>query len=216
MLSRDPLGGGLAAPASQNRYAYAQDNPTTLMDPSGLSTIQGTSSASTSTSGSTCGGCAMAVGNATGTTGAAIASQPSSASLLPSGTITDIIGILSFLGAIAGAIVAAAGVLAAVAAGTVLLLPILLFVAALIAILAVLTLFDANFWRSTAGGLFLVLAVLLAILLVIAFVMLLVMLMLSVIAAPIVWIIGAFALTAVLFAFFSYAYRQNALSGQTG
>lgn len=44
MLSRDPLGGGLAAPASQNRYAYALDNPTTFMDPSGLSTRQGTGS----------------------------------------------------------------------------------------------------------------------------------------------------------------------------
>ncbi len=42
MLSRDPLGGELAAPTSQNRYAYALDNPTTYSDPSGLSpAVQG-------------------------------------------------------------------------------------------------------------------------------------------------------------------------------
>jgi len=39
MLSRDPLGGGLKAPTSQNRYAYALDNPTTYSDPSGLSPV---------------------------------------------------------------------------------------------------------------------------------------------------------------------------------
>lgn len=42
MLSRDPLGGSLPAPSSQNRYAYALDNPWTYVDPSGMSTIQST------------------------------------------------------------------------------------------------------------------------------------------------------------------------------
>lgn len=35
MLSRDPLGGGLRAPMSQNRYAYAMENPTMCSDPRG-------------------------------------------------------------------------------------------------------------------------------------------------------------------------------------
>lgn len=48
MLSRDPLGGGLKAPTSQNRYAYALDNPTTYSDPSGLSPVLAASQAGSS------------------------------------------------------------------------------------------------------------------------------------------------------------------------
>src|SRR5260221_5234313 len=48
MLSRDPLGAELAARTSQNRYAYALDNPTTYSRPSGLSPVLAASQAGSS------------------------------------------------------------------------------------------------------------------------------------------------------------------------
>ncbi|HEV2499936.1 MAG TPA: RHS repeat-associated core domain-containing protein [Terriglobia bacterium] len=42
-LTPDPLGGDITNPQSLNRYAYALNNPTTLTDPLGLTSMNGPS-----------------------------------------------------------------------------------------------------------------------------------------------------------------------------